>query len=207
MGYLGLSDPVEKQDNLFQRVFWPSDDASSVDMLGQQGFWICAGIAVISFLLLLVQGHWVIGILTFAFLVLGGIGVREHSTAAAILVAGAYLLNLVAGAFIGVPPGILAIALAMLLLANIRGTWIAARWMKRGDPEEFPRRMSETWSDRLVDQMPARVWPKAKILFYCLALVYIGLAVLGTVALARRQARPPVQQPAAGQVINVAPGN
>src|ERR1700712_72353 len=93
MGYLGLSEPVEKQDNLFRRIFWPGGGACDVDALGQRGFWLCASAGAISFALFVAQGHWLLGVLTLVFFWLGGVGVREHSTPAAVLVASAFLLN------------------------------------------------------------------------------------------------------------------
>ena len=190
MGYLGLSEPIEKQDNIFQRLFWPGDHAGEVDSLGQQGFWVCLVVAIPSAIVLAFQGHWIIGLLTFVFFGLGGIGVREHSTPAAVLVAVAYLLNLAASLLAGLPPGFLSLAAAVLLIANIRGRWIAARWAKRGDPDAFPERMRETLKDRIVDQMPARVWPKAKAPFFCIAGVYMLLVVAGTIMVARKIGQP-----------------
>ncbi|ADW69934.1 hypothetical protein [Granulicella tundricola] len=184
MGYLGLDETTIKDDNLFQRLFWPSDHGGEADQLGKQGFWICLGVAVVSLLVMLMQGHWFLALLTFAFYALGGIGVREHDQPSAILVAVAYILNGVASAFSGIPPGILQLFATLLLLANIRGTWIAAKWAAHPDPDLMPQRFNTTFSDKLVDQMPARVWPKAKIPFFCIAVIYILLTVAGTVFIA-----------------------
>jgi hypothetical protein len=189
MGYLGLSGPAEKQDNLVRRIFWPGDSAADVDMLGQRGFWICALVGTVSFGVFLANGHWVLAVLTLLFFWLGGVGVREHSTSAAVLVAGVFLLNQAASLMAGIFPGVIAIGSTVLLLTNIRGTQIAARWAKRGDQDLFPERMGDTWRDKLVDQMPARVWPKARVVFFSIAGIYILLAVLGTVALARHRGR------------------
>ncbi len=104
----------------------------------------------------------------------------------------------------GMFPGLLSIAAAVLLIANIRGTWIAARWAKRGDLDAFPERMRETWRDRLVDQMPLRVWPKARVPFFCIAGIYMLLAVAGTVMLARHIGQPSAPQPNA-QTIELKP--
>jgi hypothetical protein len=197
MGILGLAEPAEKEQNLFQRLFWPADHAGEVDSLGQQGFWICMLVAAGSFVVLAIQSHLVIATLTLAFFALGGIGVREHSTTAAVLVAFAYVLNLFSAFATGRPPGILTIAAAVLLLANIRGTWIAARWAKRGDPDAFPDRLTDTWRDQLVDQLPARIWPKSKILFFIISAVYIVLAALGTAALVRHARESSSTQPEA----------
>jgi hypothetical protein len=189
MGFLGLSEPIEKESNIFQRLFWPGDHAGEADSLGQQGFWICIIVAVISAIVLSVQGQWFAAVLTLAFFGLGGIGVREHSTPAAALVALAYVLNQAVNLMMGVFPGFLGIAAAVLLIANIRGTWIASRWAKKGDPEVMPERMKETWKDRFVDQMPTKVWPKARIIFYITAATYMVLIVAGITVLVRHTAQ------------------
>jgi hypothetical protein len=114
---------------------------------------------------------------------------------------------LAASLLAGVFPGVVAIAAAVLLIANIRGTQIAARWAKTGDPELFPERMRETWRDRLVDQMPALVRPKARVIFFCIASIYMLLDVLGTVMLARHpNHHPGSQQEQRSISIEVKPG-
>ena len=153
-------------------------------MLGKQGFWVCLGIAVMSLIVVTFQGHWILALFTALFYLLGGIGVREHDQPAAVLVAATYVLNEVAGLFVGLPPGILGLAATVLLVANIRGTWIAAKWADSGEPDVMPDRFNTTFSDKLVDQMPAKVWPKARVPFYCLAGVYVLLTALGIVMLA-----------------------
>ena len=204
MGILGLAEPIDKQENLVQRLFWPSDHAGEADFLAQQGFWICALVAVASSLILLLQAHWGMAFLTLAFFILGGIGVREHNTPAAACVALAYLFNQATGLMSGRYPGFMSIVAAVLLIANIRGTWVAARWARNGDPHVFPERLRRTWKDRLVDQMPTRVWPLAKLPFFCIAGAYMLLTISATVTLAHHIARPAVA-PGATHVAELRP--
>lgn len=184
MGYLGLSVTPYKEDNLLQRLFWPSDHAGEADTLGQQGFWICSFVALLSCVILSFQGHWILGVLSLIFFGLGGMGVREHSTAAAILLVLAYIILEIGTVLEGRFPGFLDLAFTILLMGNIRGTWIAKRWAHQGDPEAFPERMRETWKDRLVDQLPARAWPKGRIVFFLVSAIYLSLLILGAAALA-----------------------
>ncbi len=184
MGYLGLDETTVKDDNLFQRLFWPSDNPSDTDALGVQGFWICIVVAAFSTIVLLLTGNLLLALITLAFFVLGGIGVREHSVSAAILVSVAYLVGVIGNVFLGIPPGALTIIAALMLLTNIRAAHIAKKWAKNPDPATMPDRHSETALDLLVDQMPAKVWPVAKIPFYCVAGIYMFVLLLGTVGLA-----------------------
>jgi hypothetical protein len=59
---------------------------------------------------------------------------------AAIIIALAYIVNILLNLFaLGSPPGALTILVAGLLLANIRGTWIAAAWQKKRPPPPSPQ--------------------------------------------------------------------
>jgi hypothetical protein len=196
MGYLGLDESPVKDDNLFQRLFWPSDNASDTDALGVQGFWICMIAATLSFVELLVSGNWIVALLALAFFALGGMGVREHNVAAAILVAVAYLVGVIGNLIVGLPPGVLSLIATVMLFTNIRATHIANRWSKLGDPAVMPDRRTETFIDKFVDQMPARVWPPMQVPFFCIAALYLILSILGTSMLGYRIAHPAaVSQP------------
>ena len=93
MGYLGLDQTPVKEENLLQRLFWPSDHAGETDYLGKQGFWVCWAVATVSLVLMLVQGHWILAAFNFIVFGLGGMGVREHDQPAAVFVAAAFWLN------------------------------------------------------------------------------------------------------------------
>ena len=183
MQTLGLAGPEQKPDNIIKRLFWPANNPSEVDTLGQQGYWICLAVGVLSLVSLCVAGYWYIGLIAAVFFVLGGIGVREHSVLAASLVASAYALNIMEGLTAKQFPGFLALAAALLLIANIRGTWIASEWMAKGDPALFPDRANSGVMDKLVDQMPARVWPKGRFLFYVFSVLYLLVVMAGSAAL------------------------
>lgn len=190
METLGLSGPPQPRDSFFRRLFWPSDNASDADTLAQQGFWLCFAIGVLSLVVQSLQGHWIIGVLTALIFTLGGAGVREHDLFAAISVAVMYITNIVALLtiailFHGQPPGILSFFAALLLLGNIRAGRISAKWA-RLDPESVPLRMNETWQDKLADQMPARIWPKTKYVYYVVATAFYLLSLAGMIIVISR---------------------
>jgi hypothetical protein len=188
-------------------MFWPSDHPGEADDLGKRGFWLCAAIAVLSMAMMMLQGNLILAGITAVFFLLGGMGVREHSQPAATLVAAAYILNLFAALAQGNPPGALTIIATLLLLGNIRATHIAAKWAGQGDPEMMPERRSASTADFLVDQMPARVWPKARIPFFVLAGIYVALSLLGVVMLLAglTPRRQPVQPIDPGATYDVSP--
>ena len=178
---LGLSDERTKDDNLFQRLFWPSNQPGEVDTLGQQGFWVCLVVAVFSGVTMVLVGHPLIGLLSFAFYGLGGVGIRQHSVAAAIFISFAYVANLLINLLLTQVPGVLTLIIAGLLLANIRGTYIASKWQNSGNLESPSE--SSTFFDWLVDQVPQRVWPSGRFLFFVLGAIYLALILLGAIGI------------------------
>ncbi len=194
MSTLGLDGRPQREDNLFQRVFWPSNHAGEADALGQQGYWVCLIVGLISACISIFTGHPLVGLLILAFYWLGGMGVREHSVSAAIMVALGYLAALGVAIAMHRIPGFMDIAITAILLGNIRGTYVASSWRAKGDPEVFPDRLNTTFFDWLVDQLPAKLWPKARYAFFSVTVVYAALLALGTLAVLRRPTVQPVQQ-------------
>src|ERR1700690_1592205 len=97
MSTLGLSGPPQQDEGLFKRLLWPSvRNSHDVDLLGQQGFWLCHIIAVLSAVMGIATAHPVAAAFTFIFYVMGGFGLREGSVAAAALVLAAWLLDRIA---------------------------------------------------------------------------------------------------------------
>jgi hypothetical protein len=188
MSTLGLSGETSKEESRWKALFWPSiHNSHDADLLGQQGFWICQIVALLSGLFPLFTAHPLIGVLAFLFYVLGGIGVREGSITASSLVFAAYLLGVAtairmgAGAF-----GIIRFIFLAILLANLRGSILIARWKKPPRVEEDdsePMRFHDTWRDKFCDQLPAKAWPVLQYAFYIVAALLVGLEVLGVIAL------------------------
>jgi hypothetical protein len=188
---LGISDKPQEPDNFFRRIFWPSNHPSDVDLLGQQGFWVCTFVAAVSTIQGIVGGHWMVYLFFALVFVLGGIGVREHSRAAAVCISVLYLVNVGGVAILGrAVPGVLTLAALGLLLANIRGTWIAARWKGVAAEDDLPTRFNENWRDWLVDIMPPRVWPRGRYAFFGLYAIAFLLTIAGLVAIVTHKVHP-----------------
>jgi hypothetical protein len=189
MSMLGLDGAPHREENFIKRMFWPANQPYAVDSLGQQGLWVCLAVAIISTVVSVVSGHPFIALLVLLFYWTGGMGVREHSMAAAVLLTMGYLGSVLMVVLLGGLPGILDVLIAGLLLANIRGTYIASSWKKRAEPDSFPERLNSTFTDKLIDQWPARFWPKGRFAFFAVAAIYASLFVLGVVGTMRLRAQ------------------
>jgi hypothetical protein len=183
MQTLNLSDSMPRSEGRIKSLLWPSIQSSSdVDYLGAQGYWVCVAVAVLSFVVLIISDHPVMGTFVLLFYYLGGVGVRERSRYAAGCVSVAYLADMLASG-----AGIVRIILAALLLSNFRATWLAARWTP-GSEEATPiPRWSETWTDKFADKLPTLLWPKVRILYYILSACYLILSVIGLSILIHRR--------------------
>jgi hypothetical protein len=187
MQTLGLADAGERSDSRLKSLFWPSvQSGADVDYLGAQGYWICTFIAVVSFIFSLLQGRPFLAITLLLFFYFGGVGVRQRDPLAAGMVFLFYAVDTLTTVFFMVfasPWGMIVfrIFVTALLLSNIRATWIASKWKADSEEAALPPRLNETWSDKFADQLPAILWPKARIAYYIfgacvLTLVSIGLA-------------------------------
>jgi hypothetical protein len=187
MQTLGLADAGERSDGRLKSLFWPSvQSGADVDYLGAQGYWICSLIGVVSFVFSLLQGRPFLAITFLLFFYFGGVGVRQRDPLAAGMVFLFYAVDTVTTVIFMVfasPWGMIVfrIFVTALLLSNVRATWIASKWKTDSEEAALPPRLNETWSDKFADQLPAILWPKARIAYYIfggcvLILVSIGLA-------------------------------
>jgi len=195
METLGLSSTPQKSDNIFQRLFWPTiHNQYDVDLLGQQGFWVCVVIGVLSGFLLLVTGQLLTGLITAFVFLAGACGVRQRSVLAAALVFTLYLMNIVASLALGTAGNpVIGLVCLMLLAANIRASVVSTRWLTSATPDadvELPERSTETITDKLANQLPVALWPKVKFIFFPAAAILIVLTLLGAIMLTSQKRRP-----------------
>jgi hypothetical protein len=98
MQTLGLSQSTPASESRMKSLFWPSVTcAEDVDYLGTQGYWVCTLVAVLSFGVGASTKMPVFAFLTFCFFFIGGVGVRERSLYAAIMVFSLYSLDVLTG--------------------------------------------------------------------------------------------------------------
>ena len=183
MQTLGLSDTTPRSESRLKSLFWPSvQTATDVDYLGTQGYWVCALVAVLTCVFLIALGHGVMALITLLFYYLGGVGVRERSRYAAVVVLTAYVIDVLASG-LSVPR----VLISALLLSNLRATWIAARWKPDSEEAILPPRLNETLGDKLADQLPMRLWPKVRIFYYIYSVFFLLLLIVGFTAIMLRR--------------------
>ncbi|HTH54261.1 MAG TPA: hypothetical protein VL495_09935 [Edaphobacter sp.] len=214
MQTLGLSSSPRPTDGLFKRLFWPEiANQYDVDLVGQQGFWVCLAVAVLSMVVLIWQGQIGFGLLLGSTYFLAALGVRERDIAAAVLIFLCYLLDRIAAlefAILGMVGGgnsILTTIATMLLFANVRATILSRRWQTSDTPaeiSEFPERQTSSFSDRIVNQLPAMLWPRTRYVFYPLATILLLLSMSGVIGLTMMKHKQ-VQTPNSQKVLPVSP--
>jgi hypothetical protein len=178
MQTLGVSDSTPQSDGRLKNIFWPTiRSGTDVDTLGSQGFWICVAIAVLAIVGNLIAGRPIAGVFLMLYYYLGGVGVRQQSCFAAVVVFVMFALSAVAS------PGILNFFGCVLLLSVLRATFIASFWEKRVGITEMPARFNETWGDKFADTLPAWLWPKIRIVYYIYSIGFLALITIGFVAL------------------------
>jgi len=171
---LNLSGSSARSESRLKSLFWPQiDNGSDVDYLGAQGYWVCTILAIVSVVLLAVSGKPVTGAAIFLFYYLGGVGVRERSRYAAVVVFSMYLLD----TFFS--PGVARILFSALLLSNLRATWIASGWKPESEEAFLPPRFNESLTDKFQDTFPAWLWPKIRIGYYIFSAGFLILVIFG----------------------------
>jgi len=184
MQTLGLAESTPRTESRWRALFWPTiRNEVDFDYITRQGFWICCIVAAVTFVFNFFAGDVLTGAFESLFFFLAGVGVRERSRVAAITAFLTYLLSgIVLQRYTGAGFGIVRIIFLALLFANIRGNWLSARWEKDNQVDIAPIRQNETIGDKLADQLPTLLWPKARFVFYVLAgleIVLLLLALLG----------------------------
>jgi hypothetical protein len=188
MQTLGISDSTSRSESRLKSLFWPSIESGvDVDYLALQGYWVCTVVASLSLAILFAAHQPIIGIVTFLFFYLGGVGVREHSRFAATVVFIFYAIDTLASfKLLMASPGMIVLRgiITALLLSNLRATWIAANWKPGADDAAMPMRLSDTLTDKFANDWPTWIWPKLKLVYYILSIGWLLLVGLVLMAIA-----------------------
>ncbi len=190
METLGLASTREREDNFFQRLFWPTiRNQYDVDLTSRRGFWLAFVVGLLSGVVMLVQHQPWLAIFTVAVFLLGAAGIRQLSFAAAVLVFALYFTGVViqwVAAFMGLAhtgnPFVTMVCLG-LLLSCIRATALSRQFAAHGDVEFPEGQRSPGMLDRIVDGLPPAVWPKTRVVFFVLSGLYLVLTIAGAAVL------------------------
>ena len=179
MQTLGLTSETKRSDGWLKSLLWPSvENAWDVDYLGQQGFWICAVVALLTLLSCFTTPNILVIVfstISAVFYLIGGMGVRQANWLAATFVFVVFVLDILVQLANHQMPNIIRILFAVVLLSNARAAFLASEWRPAADDEDRPSRFNETLADKLVDQMPAKLWPVLQIPFIVLAIFMLLL--------------------------------
>jgi hypothetical protein len=187
MQTMNLSGTAPESENRLKSLFWPTiHNAADVDYMGAQGLWICTIVAVYVFLVSMIAGQPIIGFCYLLYYLLGGLGVRQQSVFCGVVV----FVMFFAGTVLS--PGILRFFGSVLLLSNMRATFVASFWDPGVAEAEMPMRFDETWGDKFVDKLPAWLWPKIRYGYYVYAVLFLMLTIAGIIALLLRRYSLPV---------------
>jgi len=184
MQTLGLSESTPRTESRLKSLFWPSiKTGSDVDYLGTQGYWVCAVVGGVSFLFSLAVSP-VIAALVLLYFYVGGVGVRERSRYAASVVFLMFLVDSLLS-----PVSVLRVLLLVLLLSNVRATWLAARWRPDSEESALPPRLGQTWGDKFADRLPMWLWPKIRYPYYFFSAVILAFTFIGLVDITLKKLR------------------
>lgn len=184
MQTLGLSGESKRTDGRLKSIFWPTvENAWDVNYIGQQGFWACVVVGLFQLGVAALSGNLVVtsisAVIALTYVV-GGMGVREADWPAAAFIFAVFLFGLTYAIALGKMPGLFDTAAAAILFSNIRAAFLASEWRPAQEDEDRPTRFNETFADKLVDQLPRKVWPKLKVPFFALAAALVLLELLAT---------------------------
>jgi hypothetical protein len=178
MQILGLSESTPKSENRLKSLFWPRVRyTEDVELLGTQGYWVCVVVACSTVLIGLSTGHGIASLVDSIFYYLSGVGIRRGSRFAAVAAFLIYLLGVIVNIRVAHNAGIGAIFFLALLLANVRATWLAKRFVAQQAAEGLV--IPQPTESVFTDKIPRVVWPIARWLYYVLAC----LMLLGTLYL------------------------
>ena len=189
MSTLGLSGAPDRSDGLFKNLFWPTiQNAQDADLAASRGFWVCFALAFISAPMSSSGATISVGVETadsldlaiFLYYLLGAMGVRQTSLVASASMFATYLFSSALYFWLSSTHFSLIRLIGIgLLLANLRAALLIRRWSRdperRDELEDMTNRSSFTWTDRIANGMPMKVWPWARFAFYPLALLLLSL--------------------------------
>lgn len=114
-----------------------------------------------------------------AFFLLAAIGIRQLSFPASAMAVALYLMSQVAAVRQGQTPGVIGLALALLLVGAMRASWHALK-MDAADRALMANDSPlETWTQRRLQQMGSPMWRKIRVVFNVFMFLYFAVLMSG----------------------------
>jgi hypothetical protein len=140
------------------------------ELAGVFGFWLCVAVAAWSLITWSGQRDFGTAAWSCLFYIVGGVGVRQRSIAAAVILLMWHLLGQIGDLLLGLGIGIVPSFITMLLVLNLRNTWVAWRATRRT-------------GDAPVDNRVAMLlWKAARYPFLIVGTFLVVVSLLGTVS-------------------------
>ncbi|HEX4809444.1 MAG TPA: hypothetical protein VH325_10965 [Bryobacteraceae bacterium] len=180
MQILGLSESTPKPENRLKNLVWPRVQyPEDVDYLGSQGFWVCIVIALFTLLVGAFRHQAVSSSPDALYFYLAGVGIRQRSRFAAVTVFLIYFLSVIVAIWVMHTGGIASLFFLALLLSNVRGTWVAHRFVAEQSSHQPHLPRDTSLMQKFTDLLPRIVWPVGKWLYYALAVLeLVGLSTI-----------------------------
>lgn len=118
-----------------------------------------------------------------AFFLLAAIGIRQLSFPASAMALLLYVVKQAASAQHGQSPGVIGLALSLLLVGAVRAAWVALRMSAQERAQIANDSPVASWTERAFQQMGSPLWRKVRILFNIAMMLYFLLLLTGLVVL------------------------
>ncbi len=120
------------------------------------------------------------------FYLLLAIGIRQLSFPASGMAFTAYLMSQITAVSRGQMPGVIGLALSLLLVGAARASWRALRMSTHDRAVAANDSPIETWTQRRLRHTASPLWLRLRIFFNVVMLLYFALLMTGLVAMAFR---------------------
>lgn len=113
------------------------------------------------------------------FFLLAAVGIRQLSFPASAMAVSFYIAGQVAAMTLGRAPGVIGLALSLLLVGAARASWHALRMNAQDRAAMANDSPLETWTQQALTRMGSPFWRKIRIVFNVVLLLYFLLLMTG----------------------------
>lgn len=122
------------------------------------------------------------------FYLLLAIGIRQLSFPASAMAVTGYLMSQATAVSLGQMPGVIGLALSLLLVGSARASWRALRMNTHDRAAAANDSPVESWTQRRLRHTASPLWLRLRIFFNVVMLLYFALLITGLAVVAFRLA-------------------